>query len=153
MKKMLIGPFASVVILGLLLSACMAATTSLKVLVVTKEKTVLVNDEEAVGLIDFNYKVEKDKTITENGPPIVSYKGTLISGNIILKAANAKLDKALKDKILVTIRYALASKDKKTVKTVIFSKSKMTDKKIVTVNKKVTEVAYSFMAGGMSEKK
>lgn len=125
-------------------------TKTFSITVLTKEKTVLVSDKEILGVLDFNYKVTKDATITSTSEGVfLSYKGNLIEGTIKLKAPNAVLDALLKDKRSVDIKYLL-SKNKK-ITEYQFSRATIEGKEVKKKNNKVTEAAYRFRAQSIIE--
>ena len=129
-----------------------ALTKKFTVSVLTKEKTVLANNQEVVGLIDFKYYVKKNVTIaTEESGVYLSYRGTLITGAIKAKLASAILDGALKSGANLNIDY-LHAKNKKVTK-YSFSSCKVEGEDVKKKGGKVVEVTYTFQAMGMAETK
>jgi len=113
MTKMLLRIVVAVLVAAFLTGISLAEVQTMTLIMLTKEKTVFVNDKELIGLIDLTHKVTKNATIVSSTEtPIVSYKGTLIEGKIVVKAPYAAFDEGQKKGTRFMVKYVL-SKDKK----------------------------------------
>lgn len=113
MTKTLLRIVIATFIAVLLAGVSVAEVQTMTLIMLTKEKTVFVDDQELKGLVDFTHKVTKNATIVSSTEtPIVSYKGTLIEGKIVVKAPYAAFDEGQKKGTRFMVKYIL-SKDKK----------------------------------------
>lgn len=153
MKKIAIALTVIFVAFMILQIVVLAETKKITVVVFNKEKTVFLDNEEVKGVVQFNYEIKKNATITTSSTetPLLSYKGALITGKITLSAPSALLDKALKEKRSVKLKYA-HNKDKKL--TEYDFPGSMIEKADVEKKKgKVTKAVYSFRATSVIETK
>lgn len=130
-------------------------TKTIKVMVVTKEKTLLIDGQEVKGLIDFSYEVQENAAITDkskNGAPYVSYVGTLITGKITVESSDETLDSAFNGGEPLTFKFVKASKDMKTTEARTFLNCRITDRS-VTKDDKENKTIYSFRAAAVLENK
>lgn len=133
-------------------AASFAITQKFTLFVLTKEKTVLADNQEITSLVDFKYFVKKGVTVvTEEAGVYLSYRGNLITGIIKVKSLNPLLDNAKKSDKALSIDY-LHSKNKVTTK-YMFTSCKITDIEIKKKKGKIVEVIYIFRATGLNEEK
>lgn len=132
--------------------ASFAVTKTYTMIVLTKEKTVFVNDKEVLGVLDFNYKVTKNANMSGSSESaFVSYKGNLIEATIKLKAQNPVLDKILKDKTQASVRYMHLDKKTKKISGYDFSGVSIGNSTVNKKNNKIVSVAYKLRATGLVE--
>jgi hypothetical protein len=140
-------------VLSLFICAGFASADSqvFTLMVFSNEKTVLVDGGEVKKLVDFDYEVEKNATIKIMDEPYVSYKGTLIAGEIKVEASNDILEESFESGDNVNIEYYLVKGDDD-VKKHEFVDCKITDVEIVEKGGEIEEVIYSFRASSLAER-
>lgn len=129
-----------------------AVDKSFKVMVFSKEKTVLFDAQEIKGVVEFNHQIKKNATIVSSSEmPFVSYKGTLITGKVVLSAADPILDAALKNKSSHKLEFIRTSAKEKKITRYVFGSAVIEKADVEKKKGKVTKAVYSFKAASMNE--